>query len=439
MSKRVLINIAVFALLGLLLGYWTVTNVVSFDFIDHPYAVNAQFTTSPGLSPHFEVTYLGQRIGAISSVKLEGDRVDVVLKIDHDVKVPAAVDAAVRRKSAVGEPYVDLSPAPGTNPNDGPRLAGGNTIGLDHTSTPLEYSQLFKAVAALVQSVQPEDLNTLVHELAVGLDGRGDSIRQLLTSANVLSNDLAQHPELVDQLVSDLSQVASTLSTHRDALGAGFDNVAALSATLAQSQQDLAALVQAGPQFTNTLADIIANSKSSLGCVLDGLGTVSATLDPPTLAALRHLISLSPQFEFVLQGLEAPNTGAGGYLFFNNGANPTYNVPYYATPLAPPAVPTVPSCASVANATGAAPAGSAGVTPGVAAAPGGSNPGLGKTTPTTRQTAEASSRKAIGGDSFVDQVKQVGLIALLLVALAAALLLVRWRYGRKDVGDAPTS
>ena len=116
MSRRVLINLAVFGLLGLSLAYWTVTNVISFDFIDRPYTVTAHFDTSPGLSPHFEVTYLGQRIGAIKSVKLEGDRVKVTMGIDRDITVPRDVDAAVRRKSAVGEPYVDLYPTPGSNP-----------------------------------------------------------------------------------------------------------------------------------------------------------------------------------------------------------------------------------------------------------------------------------------------------------------------------------
>ena len=440
MSRRVLINIAAFALLGAALAFWTVTNVVSFDFIDHPYSVTAEFATSPGLSPHFEVTYLGQRIGAISSVQLEADHVEVVLKIDHDVVVPAAVDAAVRRKSAVGEPYVDLAPTAGTNPNEGPRLAAGATIGLDHTSTPLEYSALFDAVAQLVRSVQPADLTTLVHELATGLEGRGDSLRQILTGADQLSTDLAQHADLVDQLLTDLSQVAGTLATHRDSLGAGFDNVAALSATLANSQQDLAALVQAGPQFTSTLADIVANSKSSLGCVLDGLGTVGSVLDPQTIAALRHLISLSPQFAFVLQGLEQPDTGAGGYLFFNNGSDPATNVPLYPSPLPPPAVPTVPSCASVAAATpGAGPASSTGATPGVAPAPTGRAPGPGATTPTTGQAAEASSRKPVSsGDPLATALR----IAVILLALAAIAACLRWlaaaRRHREDGADGTT-
>ena len=433
MTRRVLINVAVFAVLGAVLAFWTATNVVSFDFIDHPYTVTAEFSTSPGLSPHFEVTYLGQRIGAISAVHLEGDHVEVVLKIDRSVVVPAAVDAAVRRKSAVGEPYVDLSPTAGSNPREGPRLAGGSKIGLDHTSTPLEYSQLFEAVAQLVKSVDPADLDTLVHELAVGLDGRSDSLRTLLTGANQLSTDLAQHSELVDQLITDLSQLAGTVAAHRDALGAGIDNLAAVSSTLSQSQQDLAALVQQGPQFADTLARIIGSSKASLGCVIDGLGAVGSVLDPTTIAALRHLISLSPQFAFVLQGLEKPDVGAGGLLFFNNGSDPRTNVPLYSSPLAPPGVPAVPPCATVANAGSGVAAGTAAPTAGVGAAPGGSSPGLGERTPAAVVPAEGSSQKYVGGGGITGVLKPVGLAVLLALLVAALVwwLLVK-RRGDED-------
>ena len=433
MSRRVLANIAAFAALGLVLGWWAVTNVLHLAAVEHPYAVHAQFTTSPGLSPHFEVTYLGQRVGTINRVRLAGDHVDVDMQIDQGITLPAAVEAAVRRKSAVGEPYIDLSPTPGTNANDGPRLAKGTTIGLDHTSTPLEYSELFKAAANLVRAVNPSDLQTLVHELATAVEGRSQSIRELLASANQLSTDFAQHSELVDQLVTDIDQVTSTLADHHTALGQGIDDVDALATSLAQTQQQFADLVARGPTFTSTLADIVANSKSSLGCVLDGLGTVGAALDPPTVAALQHLISLSPQFAFVLQGLERPDVGAGGYLFFNNGSGPpSESVPVYATPRPPPVVPTVPSCAALATtAPGAAGSPTAGATPGVGAAPGGHEPSAAAPAAPATRAPEASSRKQPPGDVYVTIARDLAIaIALLLLAAGGW-----WFVGKRRRGE----
>lgn len=434
MSKRVLINLVAFALLGLSLAFWTVTNVISFDFIDRPYTVVARFDTSPGLSPHFEVTYLGQRIGAIKAVKLEGNRVKVTMGIDREITVPRDVDAAVRRKSAVGEPYVDLYPTPGSNPSQGPRLANGDSI--ERTSTPLAYSELFQAAARLVRAVDPADLRTLVHELSVAVDGRGDSIRQLLTGADQISTDLVENADTIEQLITDLTQLTRTFADHSGSVASSFDDLAALSATLREVQQDFVFLVEQGPTFTNTLADIIANSKSPLGCVLDGLGTVGTVLDPATIQALAHTISLSPQFAFVLGGLGAPSQGAGGYLFFNNGQFGP--LPVYATPLPLPDIPAVPACGDVANAVpGAGTADVAGPGTPLGGPPAGETPGLGSPTPSTSVDQQASSTKDVGSGDFTSLFPYL-LAALLILIVGGSLwwLAAKRRRDEDDVNVA---
>ena len=73
------------------------------------YTVTADFATSPGLHGDLEVTHLGVRVGEVGSVRLRGDHVAVSLKLDRDARVPADVGARVLRKSAIGEPYIDLT------------------------------------------------------------------------------------------------------------------------------------------------------------------------------------------------------------------------------------------------------------------------------------------------------------------------------------------
>ena len=418
MNRRIAINLGVFAIIGVLLAYWAVTNVVSFDFIDRPYKVTAQFATSPGLSSNFEVTYLGQKIGAIEKVELADKAVTVTMKIDRDIEVPKAVDAAVRRKSAVGEPYVDLSPTAGTNPDVGPRLAGGDNIPIERTSTPLAYSDLFRAVNDLVAAADPTDLRTLVHELAVGVDGRADSFRQTVVGLDQITRDLADNAGLLDQVFTDLTQLTNTFASHSDSIATSFDNLAALSATLAQSKQDVNALLDGAPTLGNLVAEILAKSKGPLGCTLDALGTVGTKLDGPTIDALSHVIELSPKFLFVLQGLVTDN-GIHGRLLFNTGSNGPL---VYAEPLTPPVVPDVPACAAVPSVgTGSPSAGTAGSATPVAPAPTGATPDASRprtATPVTPTTP--SSTKPLSGDFDVSGLKWF----LLLAALAAGAFLV---------------
>jgi phospholipid/cholesterol/gamma-HCH transport system substrate-binding protein len=349
-NRRIVYNLAFFGVIGLALAVWAATSVISFDFVDRPYTVTAQFDTSPGLSPRFEVTYLGQRIGAISKVELGKKLVTATMKLDRGRKVPRAVDAAVRRKSAVGEPYVDLQPSAHTDPDRGPRLAGGDRIPLARTSTPLAYSDLFRAVDQLVAAVDPGDLRTLVHELAVGVDGRGDSLRQLFVGVDQLTGDLADNAQLLDSTISDLTTLTDTVATHSGAVGSSIDNLASLAQTLHASENDVAALLEKGPTLGATLAKLVTGSGSDLGCAVDALGVVASKLDRTTVDALNHVIAKSPKFLFVLSGL-LTEKGLKGRVAINLG--PTGPL-VYPKPLGPPVVPKLRTCAEVSAVGGGA-------------------------------------------------------------------------------------
>src|SRR5581483_11737418 len=94
--------------------------------------------------------------------------------------------AAASRQSAIGEPYVALSP-PAGYADGGPYLKSGYTITLAQTSVPLSYEDLFASLDHLAAAVQPSALNSLLHELALALNGRADTIRQLIGNTSDLT------------------------------------------------------------------------------------------------------------------------------------------------------------------------------------------------------------------------------------------------------------
>ena len=87
------------------------------------YDVNADFKDSGGIFVNAEVTYRGVAVGRVTDMKLVDDGVRVVLTIDPDADpIPAATEAFVATRSAVGEQYVDLRPASGRRPLSRGRL-----------------------------------------------------------------------------------------------------------------------------------------------------------------------------------------------------------------------------------------------------------------------------------------------------------------------------
>jgi len=425
-TKRLWINLAVFMALFAVLLYWDVSSVLRPDWLEHPYKVTAQFATSPGLRPGFGVTYLGVPVGTLGPVKLEHGRVDVQLKLNKNVSLPADVRAKVRRKSVVGEPYVDLSPKSGTD-DGGRRLKKGDIIPLADTATPLQYSELFDSVGQLLNAVPTSDVNRFLDAIAAGTAGRADDFRALLASSDQLTGTLAANGTTLDQLADDLTTFVHTLATHRDSIGQSFDNIAALSKTLADSREQLGQLVDTAPSLLTEVQNLLNTSGPGLGCTVDSLGSLLKTLDKPSIInSFGQLIALAGPAAHVMRstGYTGPDGKYlnGTALFTVGDTHPRV----YNPPLQLPAVPALPGCANgePEGATGL-PAGSAAPASGAGAV--GQNP---VTTPgrsaTTKPGVGESSRKVTKGTSWKTYLWPTVIGLAVLAALVLLTMLRPW-------------
>lgn len=250
---RVRINLAVFALLAVVTIAWSVVSLFDIDRLDRPYNVTAEFESSPGLRSGFQVTYLGTQIGTVKSVALEPGMSIVTLRIDRDVEIPADVTAQARRQSAIGEPYVNLSPRDLTNTETGPRLADGANISIEDTTIPINYEDLFTAFDDLVNAVDPSEVEILVDELAAALDGRGDELRTLVVGARDLSDDLVTNADEIDALLVDLGDMAGLAAEHSDSLEASLDALTEVSTSLDEIDAGFREVLVDAPPFVALL------------------------------------------------------------------------------------------------------------------------------------------------------------------------------------------
>src|SRR5437763_15139815 len=100
------------------------------------------------------------------------------MKIDNNKKVPSNSSANIFRKSALGEQYIEFDPPPGYT-SGGPYYATNTTIPMSRTTVPLEFSELLKSASRLISAIPPQAVDNLLHEAAVGVNGRVDPLRAL--------------------------------------------------------------------------------------------------------------------------------------------------------------------------------------------------------------------------------------------------------------------
>ena len=422
MSRRTLINLVFFLAVFFVMCGWAVQNIVTIDRIDQPYTVTGEFAAASGILPNAEVAYLGVHYGRVTSVerktgedncgKLAGAPVSgcvkMTMKLDRDKKdIPKDGIARIFRKSAIGEPYIDFNPPAGFDPKKAQPsdfLRNGDNVPIDHTQNPLEFSELLRSAGNLLSHIDARKAGTLIHELALALDGRGDSLRELTIAADDLSATFAEKTDVLDRLATNNTRLTHVVGEHANDFGSALTNLSLLADSLRNANGDTAVLLDQGSQLMGQLADLVDSQKSNLDCILHDLShVIEATSTPERVTGTKDLLEIGPgAFDLVVASID--NEADGPWARVNLLADAENPAPQYVPPHELPPILDVPPCASTVPAS----SGPDFVPSQVAAA----------TTTTTRSLALART----GG------VTLLGVGAALLLAAAA----LRWVRGATD-------
>ncbi|HEX4902075.1 MAG TPA: MCE family protein [Acidimicrobiales bacterium] len=345
MSRRVLVNLVAFLGVFVLTLWWAVNNIISFEFLERPYQIQGEFAGTAGVSSASEVAYLGVHYGEVESAELVEDKVVITMNIDRGKQIPAGSKARIFRKSAVGEPYIDFQP-PEDYDDGGPYIEAGDVLPLEQTSVPLEFSELLRSASRVLSAVDPEQTRTLVHELAVALNGRGEALRDLTVDSDALLQTFAEKAELLDSLSANSTRLTRTVTERRGALSSSLRDLAAVGESLRNVEPDTRVLLERGTELLSQTADLVGDIKQDLDCVLHDLDSVIDVAS--TEENLGHLVTTLERgptaFEYVwLTRDEEP----GGVWVRTFLLLDTVNPPeQYLPPKELPAVPEIPECAS---------------------------------------------------------------------------------------------
>lgn len=174
------------------------------------YTLNADFVSALNLPPASPVKLEGRTVGQVTKVTTSDYVAHVSFEIMENVQISSAARAEVRLTAPVGEAFVALIPPSKPTPDV---LTEGATIGLQHTDTAPDTTDLLTGVSAAVTGGSYADLKVVVDELATAMDGSSTTVRHLLRE--------------VDDLVT-------STNTHRDDIDAGLDVLDRLSLSLAE-------------------------------------------------------------------------------------------------------------------------------------------------------------------------------------------------------------
>jgi phospholipid/cholesterol/gamma-HCH transport system substrate-binding protein len=291
LPRRIYVNLGAFVVLFVILMVWAVVGIIRPAALQDTYPLQLQFDDATGLRPGVEATYRGVRIGEVTGVSLADGGADVRLAVDADRRLPAGATASIRRRSAVGEPYLSLDAPEGWQSGD-PMLAAGDEalIPAERTSTGVAYGTLFDAAEELLVSVDKDDLRTLTSELGTALRGQGDELRRILRNTSDTASAFAERKDELDQLAGELTALTRLLADKSTTIADSTDDVSALVGSLASSADDIDTLLARTPSVASRLDELLVDAYGDLRCTAAGAASISNVID--TEKTLRQITRL---------------------------------------------------------------------------------------------------------------------------------------------------
>ena len=223
--RRVLVNLAAFVrAVRAAVHLGGAATSIHLDVIERPWRLAAEFEAAPGPAAQRRGD-LPRRARRHDPLARPGGRTPscVEMAIDRDQDLPEGLTAAIRRKSAVGEPYVALEPPKGyerRRPDARPRRAPHHPAALDDRPAqlrrPVRRPRRPRRRGAGRRSSARCSTSSPPPSTAAG--------PRCAASSSPATTCPARWPsarELFDQLAGDLTRLTHTLTAERDSIGRG--------------------------------------------------------------------------------------------------------------------------------------------------------------------------------------------------------------------------
>jgi len=117
--------------------------------------VSAYFDRTVSIYKGSELRVMGVRIGTVTAVVPEGDRVRVAMEYDSEYKLPADAKAAIITPTLTADRFVQVAPAY----TGGAVLPDKAKIALPKTGTPVELDRIYQSLSDLTTALGPNGAN----------------------------------------------------------------------------------------------------------------------------------------------------------------------------------------------------------------------------------------------------------------------------------------
>ena len=231
----------------------------------------ATFRESAGLKPDDEVRLAGVKVGEVTDVRLDGNRVEVDFRA-RDVFVGDRTRAAIEIKTLLGEKYLSLEPA-GRHQQDPDR-----DIPEQRTRSPFDVNDALNQLSRTSDQINTDQLARSFQTVSDTLQNTPPQMRGALDGLSQLSRTISSRDEQLSRLVSNTKQVSQIAADRNGQVQRLIADGNLLLGELQQREQAVDQLLTGTRALSDQLRGVVADNQQQLRPALQKLEQVTGLL-----------------------------------------------------------------------------------------------------------------------------------------------------------------
>jgi phospholipid/cholesterol/gamma-HCH transport system substrate-binding protein len=262
------------------------------------YDVTIQFDSVLNLPDKAKVVMDGTKIGVVDRVAIKRDAVDVEVRVDDSVLIPANARAALQQDTVLGDIYIALNRDPAGETSVTP-LPRGGVITLQNTASPPQLEDTIAVLANFVTSGSIQHIQDTIAGINAVTPGTNKEVQRLAAQIAADLNDLSDNLDQVDIWLAGVTGTAEVLQQRSPLLSyyvspegmRGWDHSTFVSTYISTLLPSIGSIYEGGfwlVPMLNSLADATGAVKQSGLDVIDDGAAWQHLLSREILPFLRH-------------------------------------------------------------------------------------------------------------------------------------------------------
>lgn len=247
----------------------------------------AHFSEAAGLNDGDEVRVAGVKVGVVSGVELDGDKVDVEFRVD-DVWLGDDTRASIQIKTVLGQKYLALNPA-GTKEID-----RSEPIPLERTVAPYDVVTAFSSAAETLGEIDDDTLAQSLGTLTESMQASPEEFRGAIDGVARLSQTLSSRDEELRDLLEATKRSSEILADRNDDFRRLIVGTGQLLAELNTRSESLKLVLSSARGLSSELRTLVAENEAEFGPTLDSLDATLGILTDHEAQLRKSLHNLAP-------------------------------------------------------------------------------------------------------------------------------------------------